>query len=432
LIRTAAINKMRSKQQTGSASSPLRVYVLDLLAVVPYYTMSLCAALGRQAGLNAVCGSTTYHRDAGFHQLRGVRLDARALNLTWKLAWAWPAIRRVARLAEYLFNLALLAGRFAVSRPDVLHVQFLPLLSLGLPFEIWLLGFCRALGIRLCCTVHNVLPHDSGKGERARWIRVYNLMDAFVCHDRQSASRLSAEFGIDPAAITVIAHGPMFGAGTGCGQGAAKRELGYTDGEFLVLCQGIVRPYKGVPFLLEAWRQVAREAPHARLAVAGHAEQQIREELIAAVERLGVADSVRLDLRFLPARTVEVYHEAASTLVYPYREITTSGALMTGMATGKAVVATRLPAFEELLRQDESALLVEYGNSEGLCAALLRLINDEELRLKLGEGLRRAASTLPDWNEIAQSTAGFYFGMAASGSRRRNAHTIMPKADASV
>jgi glycosyltransferase involved in cell wall biosynthesis len=424
---------MIATPQTDNAGSPLRVYVLDLLAVVPYYTMNLCAALVRQAGLRTVCGSTTYHRDAGFHAGRGVRLDAGAINLSWKLGWARPALRRIARLAEYLLNLVLIAARFTVSRPDVMHVQFLPLLSLGMPFEIWLLRYCRAIGIRLCCTVHNVVPHDSGQRERARWDRVYKLMDALICHDQQSAARLAAEFGIDAAAITVIAHGPMFGASGGVSEAEAKRELGYADDCQLVLCQGIIRPYKGVPFLLEAWPAVARAAPEARLIVAGHAEQPIREELEAAVERLGIADSVRLDLRFLPTQMVELYHQAAGILVYPYREITTSGSLMTGMATGKAVVATRLPAFEELLRQEESALMVDYGKTDELAGALARLIHDAGLRQNLGEGLRRAASTLPGWDEIAQQTAEFYSGMAAAnGPRRRNSHAMTPKADVNL
>jgi glycosyltransferase involved in cell wall biosynthesis len=277
------------------------------------------------------------------------------------------------------------------------------------------------------------VPHDSGKRERARWDRVYKMMDALICHDQQSAARLAAEFGIDPSTITVIAHGPMFGASAGVSEAEAKRELGYADDCELVLCQGIIRPYKGVPFLLEAWPAVAKAAPGARLVVAGHAEQPIREELEAAVARLNIADSVRLDLRFLPSETVELYHQAAGILVYPYREITTSGALMTGMATGKAVVATRLPAFEELLRSEESALLVDYGKTEELASALVRLIHDDDLCRKLGEGLRRAASTLPGWDEIAQQTAEFYRGMAAAdGSRRRNSPAMMPKADVNL
>jgi glycosyltransferase involved in cell wall biosynthesis len=409
------MNETTQSLSTIGVGRPLRVYVLDLLAVVPYYVGNLCAALGRQGGVAAVYGSTTYHRDPQFCEDHGVKVDSGVFDLSWKLGWAWPPVRRFARLAEYLLNLCILAARFSVRRPDILHVQFLPLISFRLPFEIWLLRYCRSLGIRLCCTVHNVLPHDSGASERVLWGRVYSMMDAFICHDRLSAKRLSSEFEVDPAVTTVIPHGPMFGADHSLTPVEAKRQMGYQSNCRMVLCQGIIRPYKGVPFLLDAWQSVARIAPHARLVVAGHCEKQLKSELEQAVSRLGIQASARLDLRFLPSRTVELYHQAADILAYPYREITTSGALVTGIAAGKAVVATRLPAFEELLKQDEAAELVTFGHTEGLAAALLRLIHDPALCKRLGEGASRLAAATPSWDEIAQRTRAFYSALAATG-----------------
>lgn len=417
--------------QTSRASRPVKVYMLDLLAVVPYYTMSLCAALTRQPGVKAVCGSTTYHRDAGFHTDRGLRLDPGVINVSWKLGWAWPAVRRTARLAEYLLNLVLLALRFAVSRPAVLHVQFLPLLGMGVPFEIWLLRYCRSLGIRLSCTIHNILPHDSRKAVRDRWARLYKMTDSFVCHDRQSAARMIEEFGVSADAITVIPHGPMFGTDRTLSQAEAKRKLGLPANCQLVLCQGIVRPYKGVPFLLDVWQNVAKAAPTGRLVVAGHAEPGIREELEMQVERLGIASSVQLDFQFLPASSVELYHQAADILAYPYKAVTTSGALMTGMAAGKAIVASRLPAFEELLRHEESALLVPYGETSEFAAELLRLMGDPGLRRRLSEQSNRIADALLGWDAIAELTAAFHANTASIGHAGHGDPAVLaPKADA--
>src|SRR6202022_3414901 len=85
------------------------------------------------------------------------------------------------------------------------------------------------------------------------------------------------------------------------------------------------------------------------LIIAGTGEETILREVQEQVRALGVNESVRLDLRFLRVEEVSLYYQAADIVVYPYKEITTSGALMTGGNYKKAIVATDLPSFREVL-----------------------------------------------------------------------------------
>ena len=71
-------------------------------------------------------------------------------------------------------------------------------------------------------------------------------------------------------------------------------------------------------------------------------------------------------------------YQDAEILVYPYGEVTTSGALMTGIGYGKAIVATRLPAFEQLLHDGENALLVAYGDTPVRSIDLAGAFNDPD------------------------------------------------------
>ena len=98
----------------------------------------------------------------------------------------------------------------------------------------------------------------------------------------------------------------------------------------------------------------------------------------------------------------------ADVLVYPYGEVTTSGALMTGIGHGKAIVATRLPAFEQLLHNEENALLVNYGDVDALASILLRLIKDEPLRLRLGKSAKESHAKGYQWTDIASQTFDCY------------------------
>ena len=176
----------------------------------------------------------------------------------------------------------------------------------------------------------------------------------------------------------------------------------------LVLWQGILRPYKGVPFLLDAWKQVQAATGRACLAIVGSGGAELIRSIHEQVASLEIALSVRLELRFVSVEELADFYLAADILVYPYSEITTSGALMTGIGYGKAIVASRLPAFDHLLRDGDNAMLVSYGDVQDLARTLVRLIGEPGLRHRLGESARESHLSGPRWADIAASTARCY------------------------
>jgi glycosyltransferase involved in cell wall biosynthesis len=386
---------------------PLRICMLDLAAIIPYYAGHLCAALrGRPAAVSLA--SVTYQHDPEFYRQAGIRNRPGLVDLTYRLKHAPERIRRASKLLEYLVNLAALLLGVTVSRPDVLHVQFLPLSTRGLPLERWFLDAAKMLGIKVVYTVHNVLPQDTGERYRSTYRRLYHLADRLVCHDVQAACRLTAEFGIDPERISVIPHGPLFEDAHASPRDVARARLGFPRDEPLVLWQGILRPYKGVEFLLRAWKRFCDVSARGQLVIAGMGDRALMRDIEAGVAALGIRSRVRLELRFLPIREVAGWYDAADILVYPYREITTSGALLTGMVRGKAILASRLPAFEQILRNGTNALLIPYGDVDGWAYALFQMMGDAELRQSLAASLRSSQTSFPRWAEIAGRTWDCY------------------------
>jgi glycosyltransferase involved in cell wall biosynthesis len=390
----------------------MRVFLMDLGCIVPYYTGYLGRAL-RNADVSVTVGTVSYHLDAGHFARLGLPTDPGALDLVSRMGIRRAGPRRALRLLELMANLGALAVRWAIRPPDLVHVQYIPLAEKGLPFEVWLLRWIRRLGRPLVYTVHNVLPHDSGRRRYAQYRRIYGLADALVTHTVAGRQRLIEEFSVDPARIRVIPHGPLFHdlpAAEG-GRGGSAPE----DGAGTVLCQGFVKPYKGIEFLLEAWALLAPRHPRARLVVAGMGEEDYLRSIAQKVEALGLGASVRLDSRFTPTEELPRLFGAADILVYPYREVTGSGALMTGLAHGKPVVATALPAFQEVLQDGVNGRLVAYGDREGLAAALGGLIEDGGERRRLGLAARRTAeSPAASWEWIAQQTKECYRSLLRS------------------
>src|SRR6185436_14729912 len=72
------------------------------------------------------------------------------------------------------------------------------------------------------------------------------------------------------------------------------------------------------------------------------------------------------------------------------------------MAMGKGIVASRLGQIGELLVDEETALLVEPGNVEELRVAILRLVESQDLRRRLGTNARNVAEREHTWMHNAR------------------------------
>jgi phosphatidylinositol alpha-mannosyltransferase len=77
------------------------------------------------------------------------------------------------------------------------------------------------------------------------------------------------------------------------------------------------------------------------------------------------------------------------------------------MAAGRAIVASRIPGYAEVLEDGAEGLLVEPRSAEALAAGLLRLLRDADLRRSMGERGRVKAAAF-DWSHVATRILNFY------------------------
>ena len=379
--------------------------MMDLWATVPYYTAYLSKALLAD-GVDVQVGSITYYLDTDCFTGRGIQVDPGLLDVVGR--YDLPKLpRRVLKLGEAMLNLAALVLRFGIHPPDVIHVQYLPMLRWKLPLDFWFLAFCRWRGARIVLTVHDLMPHDTAERYKATFLELYQRVDAIICHSDHIKRRLGEEFGVEAEKISVIPHGPFFYDLEDRGSAETLGEFGMRDDEPMVLWQGIIFPYKGIDLLLEAWRMVEASGSRARLLIVGTGAPELLAQIREQVERLGL-QRVGLHFRFISTEELVALYRAAEVVVYPYRAITTSGALATGLALGKCIVASDLPVFRELLTDGESALLTEVGDPAALGGALVDATLDAALRARLSQHVRAMNFGDNSWLSIAEKTAAIY------------------------
>jgi len=340
---------------------------MDMWSFIPYYIGELCAAL-REQSVDATLGSVRYHLDRDYFRKSGLKPDGFLLDAGG--AARSGLLRRIFKSAEYVFNLLALALRFSVSKPDILHVQYLPFLERGFSFEIWFLKWVRHLGIGVVYTVHNLTRQDAPDRNHPLYRRAYHLADALICHGEEARAQLMREFGIFRDRISVIPHGPLFDGKPAMSASEARVAVGLPVAVPIVLCLGVISEYKGIPFLLDAWKQLIDSGSRSRLVIAGTGDTRVLEEVREKAASLELGASVDLRLEFIPVEQLPLLCQSADILVYPYKTGTTSGALLTGLNYGKAIVATTLPFFREYLRDEDTALLVEYGDVAALASSL--------------------------------------------------------------
>jgi glycosyltransferase involved in cell wall biosynthesis len=379
--------------------------MMDLWATVPYYTAYLSRALLRE-NVDLTVGSISYYLDPACFSSRGIKLHPGFLDVVGK--FRLPRLpRRILKLLESILNLSALTARFLVSPPDIVHVQYLPMLRSRLPLDLWFVQLCRKRGSKIVLTIHDLLPHDTGEAYKQTFRSLYRMVDGVICHSDNIRTRLQAEFSVPEEKIAVIPHGPFFYDLPATTSEQTLRSYNLEPGRLLVLWQGIIFPYKGIDLLLNAWQQVEAVNDNACLLIVGTGAPELLEQIRQQISHFGLK-RVQLHLRFISTEELVALYRAADIVVYPYRAITTSGALATGLALNKTIVASNLPVFRELLIDRENALLVDPQNSSELARALIELSQNRQFREQLSASVQAMHFGDESWLSIADRTKKFY------------------------
>lgn len=385
----------------------MKIAITDPSLFTGRYDDSLCAALAQAGQEVHLLGRPLRATDAIVP--RGYRYHPHFFRLSERLRGmiGEGRLARVAKGAEYLAQTGL-APLGLLTRMDVVHVQWLPL-----P------GADRRLIERLAvlpnrpALVHTVHNSSAFHGETNVQARGYDALlarfDRLIVHGGEGA-RLLAARGIAQARIACVPHPPM--ALAPADAAALARVPDPVRPRLLFF--GTIRPYKGFDLLIAACLKLWREGADFELAVAGKPFIDIAPDL-DAVRAAGYAGNLIVDLGFLKESELDAHLRKADMIVFPYRDIDSSGAFLSALHYGKAMVASRVGMFAGLDTGNGQAplALCAPDDADALAEALAPLIADREARARLGRGALALHRTLGGWAEAARATLGVYAGAQA-------------------
>lgn len=363
----------------------MRVTVVDPPAYTPPYDHALCAALARR-GVDVEL-VTSHFRFGGVPEPAGYRRTEAFYRIR-------PA-SAAAKGLQHPLDMARLARRLRRAGRGIVHFQWLPIPALD---RLLLRGFPRPIVV----TAHDVLPREVRRGAAGGMRAVLRGADAVVVHSAAGRARLVGEVGVEPGRVHVIPHGAFQHLAAEDGT-VPVPALGDLDGRRVVLFFGLVRPYKGVDLLVEAFAGAPADAV---LLVVGMPRMPL-EPLERRARELGIGERVRFVPRFVPDEELPAYFRRADLVVLPYREIDQSGVLYTALAFGSPLLLTAVGGFPEVAAQG-AARLVEPGSVASLREGLVALLGDASARAGMAAAARRLADEEHSWEAAAAATERLY------------------------
>ncbi len=179
----------------------------------------------------------------------------------------------------------------------------------------------------------------------------------------------------------------------------------YADGKRNILFLGRLEKRKGLPFLLEAYAQLKQEMPDTRLIVVG-GDGGLRPACERYVERKGLTDVVFAG--YVPDEEKPRYFKTAHVYCAPNTGAESQGiVLLEAMAAGVPIVGSDIEGFADVLTGGQEGLLVPPRDSQGLSAALKRLLRDEETGREMGK--QGAATALRySWDRVSGEILDYY------------------------
>jgi len=335
--------------------------------------------------------------------VEGTKLDA---TTVWSLIALWHDIKTRVDDWEHDRYFYHQADRvIGIKQPDVLYEHYYRFSFAGV-------NLARRYGLPLILEMHGSYSF------RREWPDRRHPLSLLMIHwsEKHLCQRANAivvvtpflrqyliDLGISEEKISVIPNGADIEhfCPDETNRAVVRSKYGLND-RLVVGFVGGLRPYHGLSILINSARLVVSSFPKAHFLIVG--EGPPRQALELQVREQGL-DEVFTFTGNVPFKDVPAYINAMDITVAPFPKLPdfyfSAIKILEYMAVAKPVVASRYPDTESVISDHVNGILVDPGDSVQLAQAILELLEDKELRMRLGEEARRLVSEKYTWKQVA-------------------------------
>ncbi|HEX3627596.1 MAG TPA: glycosyltransferase family 4 protein [Verrucomicrobiae bacterium] len=366
----------------------------------PHYTIGFAVALADSGVTLDFIGSDDLSSEA----LRGSpRINV--LNLRGDQSVNASLPKKVLRVLAYYVRLI----KYAISaRTKVFHILW------NNKCEFFdrtvLMALYKLLGKKITFTAHNVnVGVRDGRDSflnRATLKFQYRLCDRIFVHTDKMKAEVIAGFGVPSGKVVLIPYGwnNMVPNSTLTGP-EARRRVGLSAQDRVILFYGNIAPYKGAEYLVEAFDAIADDDPSLKLIIAGRPKgpKSYWADLAARIAASRHSDRICQKIEFVSDADTELYFKAADVSVLPYLHIFQSGVLFLSYSFGLPAIATDVGSLKEDVHEGETGYTCEPANAAALAGCIRKYFQSslyQGLEARRPE-IRCFVEEKHSWNQIA-------------------------------
>lgn len=222
---------------------------------------------------------------------------------------------------------------------------------------------------------------------------IVQFSDKVIVHNRLIKKILQTEYITKAEKIAVIPHGV---------KSPKKPEFSQKGKTICILSLGFLRKGKKIEYLIDAFEKFLEKFPDAKLVIVGgshaHDKRGFEPFLTRNIQKqvlfTGFVDETRLEQLIWESDIIVLQSTE------PYY-VEASGTLAAVADYGKPVVCSKVPKFQSELQSGENCIAVEPSDSTELAQTLVSLVEDKELRNRLGKNLREKFKSRR-WSAVAE------------------------------
>jgi glycosyltransferase involved in cell wall biosynthesis len=240
----------------------------------------------------------------------------------------------------------------------------------------------------------------------SRW--KYRQVTCFIAASRAIADVLAAD-GVPRSRIVVVHDGIDVDTVMRTPAADLHGEFWFPKGVPVLVNVGALVNHKGQKFLVDAMARVRRRVADAQLVIFG--EGVLRPALERQIRELGLEKHV-----ILAGFRDDVLALTRSADLFVMSSVTEGlgSTLLDAMAMGLAIVGTRAGGIPEAVVDGETGVLVPPGNADALADAIVGLLQQPELRARLGAAGRERVRTRFGLDRLVEGTLAAYAQFTAS------------------
>ncbi len=259
-------------------------------------------------------------------------------------------------------------------------------------------------GFKIIWTVHNLISHESQDQDYEINIMTSfaEFCDKIIVHSEYAKKMVCEKYDVNPSIIVVIPHGHYAEHYPNkIGKLESKKRLGLQSDDFVFLCFGQIREYKGINDLLKIFENIKDE--NVKLLIAG---RQDSEKTSAIIKKYSEKDKrIIFAGEYIKDEDVQIYFNACDFVVFPFKRILTSGSVVLALSFFKPVIAPAMGGLPEIIDKKTGILFDDLADLEKIIKELISKDSNNTFENKHTQSLLNKIN----WKNImAQNIKGIF------------------------